>query len=430
MNFTPTFKNRLISLARCICIWGYLSSVFLLEASYLKEYRSQEELSTHMAHSMMLSRVNPASAIHPLLERFVKTIKVWEKNNGKPFTMKDLIAPYLNESGEIHASSIAKGLYIAKDERFQHVLASSGSWLEVGIFFTGFPAYDASRVLPYEWLFGLQIIIESFLIGVDSDADGTSFLSGSYSRDSHESLAMDHSKFKSFMDVPSLEYARKYRKLFTDVEHRRYVPPTCFVDCLTGLVLDPPRESILSRVSRFIRRVPPPERMVSELPRTSEEAPWRYLHEVRGDYGLHVFMHMFPQLRGECKKLADYGMERDVIGDELYNELTRPFVQPPYELPASVFADEAAMMADTEGGGAAAAAASSSGTDTHESRALSSSSRPAAAAAASCADLPDESDDSRETDRLLGGTGPYVRHRAVAMAAAAAVEEELRTSSS
>ncbi len=301
--------------------------------------------------------------------------------------------------------------YLKENIRFQPLLSykiATAFWEVIARVFTGFQR-PKKFVWKYDKLFGAQIQLEYSLINTPrliGALECTEFLGSGKSIPnwwSCNSMLWDIC-YRDLLEEQCEEYKRTKNNLF-------------------GLPADinSSKEGALSRISRFIMRQEPPlEPTAPVLPTTSPDNVWRYLHEVRGDYGLHVFMPMFPQLRGECKKLADYGMGRDVIGDSLYNELTRPFVQPPYELPASVFADEAAMMADTEGGGAAAAAASSSGTDTHESRALSSSSRPAAAAAASCAALPEETAAARETDRLLGGTGPYVRHRAAAMAAAAA----------
>ena len=106
-----------------------------------------------------------------------------------------------------------------------------------------------------------------------------------------------------------------------------------------------------------------------ELPKTSKDSPWRYMHEIEG-IGFSVFMHIFPSLRSDVLPLEAYGLGRDVIGDEDYERLTRPFVQHPYKL------NEDEARRDVTTGAAAAAAASSV-----------SAAVPAAAAAASSADV-------------------------------------------
>ncbi len=175
--------------------------------------------------------------------------------------------------------------------------------------------------------------------------------------------------------------------------HKREMPP--------GLVPDVPihEEGVLGKFVRRIRGIPPPDPpAIPALPTSSDDDTFGYSHELP-PIGLSAWLHLCRPCRKLCKPLTAYGVKvEDTVGFPL-----KRFVQPPYELPASVLAEEAAMMVDSGGTGAAAASAS-------------------------CADLPDETADARETDRLLRETEPYVRQRAAAMAAAAAVEEELRTS--
>ncbi len=356
---------------------------------------------------------------------FANKVVVWERTHGKTMYVNDILKPFLIGGSN---DEIIKYQQISND-RFdrlskkvrEQILSAAYSWYIAFYLFGN--VKKISRRSRYDILFGIQGYMECARIG------GSWFHKDlQFSIEEFYHVILGRKKYPDVVGEPGFT-----SDLFIEREHwrilgLRLLPP------LPGLVLDAPvrkKQNILRRLVNGLLDIPTlPPLPVPELPRTSDDAPWRYAHEVRG-IGFTVFMHLFPALRDQCAGFEEYGMGRGVIGDELYNELTRPFVQPPYELPASVFAEEAAMMADTEGGGAAAAASSAgtaTGSATAGSDALPTASSPAAAAAASCADLPDESDDARESDTLLGGTGSHVRHRAAAMAAAAAVEEELHTS--
>ncbi len=369
-----------------------------------------------------------------VVEQFHRRAKTWEIIHNRSLSEIDLLLPFISFKEGILCFRALDKKYFSGDY-FSPTLCRSivimfHKWdYYMQCFSSNVYSYRPGGRHRYDDLFILQYEIEKCrFIGEDS------YLKSILRRNKKvrpflQRMGIDQLKFnfsKDFVIQPKPRVTS--RSLMKETKKKTIITSLTRVTGCTGVPPDPPIfiDSIASKVKRFVMRQEPPSKPVSpELPRTLRFDFWRYTHEARG-IGFTVFMYLFPALRDQCIGFEAYGMGRDVIGDSLYNELTRPFVQPPYELPVSVFEEEAAMMADS--GGAAAAAASSSGTDTHESRALTSSSRPAAAAAASCADLPDESDDSRETDRLLGGTGPYVRHRTAAMAAAAAVEEELGTS--
>lgn len=290
-------------------------------------------------------------------DRFVRKVKLWEEIHGRKMYMDDLLSPFFVEIGKkkgvITYKMISKSIFESEDlekKTKREIIITPIIWhhaLDALNTIIGYGDYFKRR---YDVLFVLQGFLECARIGDKRAKHTLDFLFWRASVHTIHLLPEDGFYNHDFLN-PKLNYVKE---IYEENGEIKLAP---------GLVSDAPerkKPNILVRGINWLRDIPPPPPLpVPDLPHTSEDAVWRYAHEVEG-IGFSVFMHLCPYLRSECVPFEAYGLSREVIEEETYRNLIRPFVQPPYHLDAGVF-DRRNSSSSVMGEAAAPSSSSSAG---------------------------------------------------------------------
>lgn len=321
-------------------------------------------------------RVKPVKGLIALRDRFMEKVKLWEKVHGRSMRCTDLIRPYLVEGREDVIRSPRKLAELKVEDikelpeetlsYWTEITRAGRPWMFVSLFFGGFSGDRAK----YDRLFAFQIEIELTRLEMGGgliDHIQRDNLINWKKLPNYWCISTELDLFPSLVRESEMQI---FRLVFKE-EEEEWGDDDIRIYHAVGLPSDPPEyeESLLRKMDRFLRREPAPAPPPPPpLPRTSPESTWRYMHEVEG-IGFSVVMPLFPSLRSECVPLEAYGLSREVIGDDVYENLIRPFVPPPYELDRGAFEEVAeASSASSSSSSRASSASASSGSAAEEAR--------------------------------------------------------------